>query len=252
MATHLNAKEMKNSRRIPSSAEKLEYDMKGIIRGPNNIRKISIIFTAHDELEGMNSILNSLEATKTKASFFLGGAFFKKENFPFFQRILNGKHYVGPHSDTHATFADEEGKTLVDFDFFKKDLGRNVARIKQWGYPEPKIKYWIPANEQYSNDISDWSKSIGLTLFNYTPGLKTNADYISENERGFLSSEKIIKGALKVADTNGGLSGFIILIHVGVGPSRKDKLYSHLTEFIGALKKRNYQLVTVDELFEQH
>ena len=137
LISNIYAKVFKTKSRFPSSQSKLEYEMKGIIRGPTSEKKLAIIFTAHDEIEGMDSFLSSLKSTNTTASFFLGGAFFKKENLHLFQRILKEKYYIGPHSDTHATFANEDGKTLVDFKFFQKDVAANIARIKQWGYTQP-------------------------------------------------------------------------------------------------------------------
>jgi peptidoglycan/xylan/chitin deacetylase (PgdA/CDA1 family) len=45
-----------------------------------------------------------------------------------------------------------------------------------------------------------------------------------------------------------GLNGFILLMHIGAGPLRKDKFYQQLPELIVWLKSKKYKLVRIDEL----
>jgi peptidoglycan/xylan/chitin deacetylase (PgdA/CDA1 family) len=58
--------------------------------------------------------------------------------------------------------------------------------------------------------------------------------------------------SLKQFETNNksGLNGFIIIIHAGTDPRRKDKLYNRLDELIDYLKKKGYQFKRVDELLK--
>jgi peptidoglycan/xylan/chitin deacetylase (PgdA/CDA1 family) len=44
------------------------------------------------------------------------------------------------------------------------------------------------------------------------------------------------------------LEGAIILIHAGVDPRRKDKLYNHLDELLSWLQSKGYRCVRLDEL----
>jgi peptidoglycan/xylan/chitin deacetylase (PgdA/CDA1 family) len=45
-----------------------------------------------------------------------------------------------------------------------------------------------------------------------------------------------------------GLDGYILLIHVGTDPRRKEKLYHELPALIKTLRKKGYQIVPIDAL----
>jgi peptidoglycan/xylan/chitin deacetylase (PgdA/CDA1 family) len=47
-----------------------------------------------------------------------------------------------------------------------------------------------------------------------------------------------------------GLNGYILLIHAGTDPRRKDKLYNRLNEMIWYLKNKGYQFKRIDELLK--
>ena len=47
-----------------------------------------------------------------------------------------------------------------------------------------------------------------------------------------------------------GLNGFLLLLHLGVGPKRTDKMSDRLDELLTALERRGYQFVRVDELLK--
>ena len=46
------------------------------------------------------------------------------------------------------------------------------------------------------------------------------------------------------------LNGFILLIHIGTDPRRKDKLYLKLNELIPALKNKGYIFKRIDRLLK--
>jgi endoglucanase len=45
-----------------------------------------------------------------------------------------------------------------------------------------------------------------------------------------------------------GLNGFILLMHIGTDPRRKDKFYLMLEQLIDELSRKGYQLVRIDDL----
>jgi len=47
-----------------------------------------------------------------------------------------------------------------------------------------------------------------------------------------------------------GMNGFILLMHIGAGPGRKDKFYNMLPELITYLKQKKYSLRRIDELLK--
>ena len=94
------------------------------------------------------------------------------------------------------------------------------------------------------------AKAVGLNSVNYTPGIRTAADYTyPEMGARYLSSTAILDN-LWSYEARYGLNGFLILIHMGTDDRRKDKLYHHLDDIISILKGKGYQLVDVPDLLK--
>ncbi len=235
-----------------ADTNKFEFNDGGIIRGPKTEKRLALVFTAHTFAEGGDKILDELAKRHAKASFFVTGDFLDKTNFrPLAQRIVKEGHYLGPHSDKHLLYCPWDGpkKTLVTRAEFETDLNRNLEKITRFGVPRAEIRFWLPAYEWYNRDIVDWSKAMGLTLVNFTPGTRSNADYLEDNAKNFISSRAILDGIGKKEQTDPhGLNGFLLLTHLGVGPARTDKLCDHFGELLDYLAAKGYQCVRVDEL----
>ena len=225
----------------------------GIIRGPKDLPRIAIIFTGHGYAEGTETILNELARHHAHASFFLTGTFLTNQQFaPLVKRMQTESHYLGPHSDAHLLYCDWDAarKTLVTHEQFQSDLNANAAKI-----PKPFRKtgttehFFLPPFEQYNAEIVAWSSEASFTLINYTPGTRSNADYTGEADSNFVSSQAIFDSIVKRERTDPhGLSGFILLLHVGSGPGRADKFHHRFGELLDYLAGRGYQFVRVDEL----
>jgi peptidoglycan/xylan/chitin deacetylase (PgdA/CDA1 family) len=160
-------------------------------------------------------------------------------------------HYLGPHSDKHVLYCPWEGpkKTLVTHAEFQADLESNLGKMERFGVRRAQVRYFLPPYEYYNQEIVDWAKAMGLTLVNFTPGTRSNADYTSEAEKNFVSSRAIFDSivARERKDTNG-LNGFILLLHLGSGPGRADKFEARFGELLDCLAGKGYQFVRVDEL----
>lgn len=224
----------------------------GIIRGPKKAKRIALEFTGHTFAEGGETILNELARHHAQASFFLTGDFLRHPEFkPLVQRILQEGHYLGPHSDKHLLYCPWDGpKTnLVTRSAFVSDLSANVAEIHRLNGPRRSIGYWLPAYEWYNPAMVDWSAAMGLTLVNYTPGTRANADYTQESDKNFVSSQAIYNSIVKKErDDPNGLNGFLLLLHLGAGPGRKDKMHERFGELLDYLSIKGYQFVRIDEL----
>jgi peptidoglycan/xylan/chitin deacetylase (PgdA/CDA1 family) len=226
----------------------------GIIRGPRNEKKIALMFTGHTFAEGGPAILDQLDRHHARASFFLTGDFLANPDFKsMVGRMIKEGHYLGPHSDKHLLYCPWEGlkKTLVSREVFTADLENNLRKIEGFGIKRPRIKYWLPAYEWYNQEIVDWSKSLGLTLVNFTPGTRSNADYTEDNAKNFVSSKTILESIIKKEQQDpDGLNGFFLLLHIGAGPARTDKMSARFGELLDYLSGKGYQFVRVDELLK--
>jgi len=232
----------------------VNYILGGIERGATNDKKIALIFTGGSFAEGGEHILNVLRQHNCYASFFFTGDFLRTQEFePTIKRIVKEGHYLAQHSDKHLLYCpwEDRNKTLVTEDEFKKDIQNGIKEIKRFGVNTKKDNYWIPPYEWYNEDISRWSKEMGLILINFTPGSYSNADYTGEADKNFRSSDFIFQKILEKEEKDpNGLNGFLLLIHIGAGPGRKDKFFLRLSDLITELEKRGYSFVRVDELLD--
>lgn len=255
----------------------------GVVRGPKDEKKIALVFTGHEYAEGAETILTSLAKHHAKASLFLTGDFLANTNFSaLIQRAIDDKHLIGPHSDKHLLYCSwGDRKTLVSREAFRQDLQENQNKIFQvfvknqippgkqnqnatfprygppvWANGPPEIvdyqaRYFLPPFEYYNPEIVRWTMNMGLTLINFTPGTRSNADYTGEADKNFVSSQVIFDSIVKKErEDPHGLNGFILLLHLGAGPGRKDKFHHRFGELLDYLAGKGYQFVRVDELLE--
>ncbi|HOX56031.1 MAG TPA: polysaccharide deacetylase family protein [Candidatus Paceibacterota bacterium] len=230
----------------------LELREGGIVRGPTSSRRMAIVFTGHHFAEGGKTILNELARHKARGSFFLTGDFLTNASFrPLIRRIVTKGHYLGPHSDKHLLYCPWEGprRTLISRAEFQADLESNLLKIERFGVKRAQIRYFMPPYEHYNREIVDWSSAMGLTLVNYTPGTRSNADYTGEADKNFVSSKVIFESIIrKEQQDSNGLNGFILLLHIGAGPGRTDKFSLRFGELLDYLAAKGYRFVRVDEL----
>lgn len=223
------------------------------MRGDSTERKVALVFTGHDLSEGTAEILASLKNNQIKGSFFLTGDYLRTPGFKSYVRqMLNDGHMVSGHSDKHLLVSDwgSRDELLVTRDSFVADLKANLTALESVGVDSGNLSYYIPSYEWYNSETVDWAKAVGLNSVNYTPGIRTAADYTyPEMGRRYLSSTEIIDN-LWSYEARCGLNGFLILIHMGTDDRRKDKLYHHLDDIISILKGKGYKLVDVPDLLK--
>ena len=237
--------------RTQPSNPHFERDQGAIIRGDRLKKQLALVFTGHEFADGLEQITAVLEKNKVKGSFFFTGTFY---NNPKFREGIKGlqqqQHYLGPHSNEHLLYCDWKNRNhlLISQETFERDLEANYAAMDQFGIAKTQAGFFLPPYEWHNQAINDWTKEMGLTLINYTPGTRSNADYTCpEMGQRYLGSEEIYQSVINY-EKKASLNGFILLTHVGTDEKRKDKFYPRLEELIRFLKAKGYQLVTVPDL----
>lgn len=250
----LASQEVKNRTQHPSFSKNRTTSYGGVIRGDTNKKRIALVFTGDEYADGGNFILESLQKEKLKASFFLTGKFYRNPVYKsLIEKLKNAGHYIGAHSNEHLLYCDwaKRDSLLVDEQTFKKDLLGNYEEMKKYGILKTKAPFFLPPYEWYNDTISKWTKELGLQLVNFTPGTLTHADYTIPTEKNYRSSDVIFESIYRYEQGRpAGLSGFIMLMHIGTYPERKDKFYHRLPELMRFLKNKGYDLVTVKELLQ--
>lgn len=228
------------------------YDHGGIIRGPRDGRQLALVFTGGDYGEGTEVILDTLQRHNAKASFFLTGSFLRQPAHVFLvRRMIAEGHYVGPHSDAHPLYCAWENRshTLVTRAAFRADLEKNLQHLGQFGLRRTQMRFFIPPYEWYNEDIARWSDEMGLVLVNFTPGTRSNADYLPDADPRFISSATIVQSILDYERRDAaGLNGFLLLLHLGTGPQHTDKMHVHVDGLMTTLQEKGRRFVRVDTM----
>ena len=223
-------------------------------RGPVDAKRMALVFTGHGYAESGEAILDQLAKRSIHASFFLTGDFLAHTNFTHLvRRIVREGHYLGAHSDKHLLYCtwDAARATLVTRDAFRQDLQANLDKLAVFGEKAARAKFFLPPYEHANADIARWTAEMRLTLVNYTPGTRSHADYTGEEDKNFVSSQAILESIVQreKQDSNG-LNGFILLLHLGSGPTRQDKFDSKFGELLDFLESKRYEPVRIDQLLQ--
>jgi len=225
---------------------KVKLDSQGaLVRKDITEKKVYLIFSAHEFVDGGAVIAQTLRKYKAKASFFFTGAFYKNpKNKSIINELLADGHYLGAHSDGHLLYADwtKRDTSLVSRDLMESDLKANYLKLAGFGISREKASFFLPPYEWYNTESVDWAAQLGLKVINFTPGIRSNADYTTPDMAGYRSSETIMNDikAFEKNDPNG-LNGCIMLIHFGTAPERTDKFYNRLGDLLTYLHKRGYE-----------
>jgi endoglucanase len=236
----------------PTRDTRVVYDRYGaIIRGDVNQKMLALVFTGDEYGEGLEPILNALNKRKIKGSFFVTGRFLRTTGWqPLLRQAIADGHYIGPHSDSHPLYASWEAreKSLVSESFFAADLKKNTAELRAIGaLKKGQPLFFIPPYEHYNSDQVEWSRKLGATLFNFTPGTGSNRDYAREDDPHFVPARTIYDDVLNYEkESPHGLNGFVLLIHLGSG--RKDPFHPLVGPLCDELTKRGYTFVRIDHL----
>ena len=199
-------------RAAPAQDARFTYDQGGITRGARDRKELALIFTGGDFAEGATTILDALRERGVQASFFVTGGFIRHPEFDgILRRIVAEGHYLGPHSDAHLLYApwDDRSRTLVTRDSFRIDLEKNLDALARYGRTREQMRFFIPPFEWYNRQIADWSRQMGLLLFNFTPGTRSHTDYMADRDPRFVPSRQIVASILEYDDFDA-IAGYLV------------------------------------------
>jgi peptidoglycan/xylan/chitin deacetylase (PgdA/CDA1 family) len=222
-----------------------------ITRMDTTKKEVWLCFTAHDFKDGFGYISSTLKNHNIKGSFFLTGDFLRtKENETLVKKLVSDGHYIGPHSDKHLLYCDwgKRDSLLVSKDQFTSDLSGNFRALGKFGITRSKAHVFLPPYEWYNDSIAAWSRSTGLRLINISSGTRTSQDWtVPLPGKPYYKSSDLVRDLFSYEEKKG-LNGYILLIHPGTDPRRKDKFYLKLDSILTILEKKNYKFRTFSEI----
>jgi endoglucanase len=131
---------------------------------------------------------------------------------------------------------------------FISDLESNYDALSKSGISRSNSSVFLPPYEWYNDTIAEWSKEAGLKLVNNSSGTRTAQDWTyPEPGKPYYSSDYLMKDLLTY-EKDKGLNGYILLIHPGTDPRRKDKFYLRLDSIINYLENKDYKFLSFSEV----
>jgi peptidoglycan/xylan/chitin deacetylase (PgdA/CDA1 family) len=222
-----------------------------ITRMDTTKRNIYLCFTAHDLSDGFDTITGTLKNHRIKASFFLTGAFCRNPvNNNIIHRLIADGHYIGPHSDKHLLYCSWENQDslLISKSEFLSDLEKNYIQLSKSGVSRKSARVFLPPYEWYNDSIARWTNLAGSKLVNMSSGTITSQDWtFPDKGKPYYSSDTLMKNLLSYEKLKG-MNGYILLIHPGTDPRRKDKFYLLLDSILTYFENKNYSFHTFSEI----
>ncbi len=241
---------MLSSKQLEGNPEKTSdnnlYSNGAIVRTDPSKKQISIVFSGNDYADGYNIIRKTLKKLNIKASFFLTGDFYRNtKNKRIIKGLLQDKHYLGGNSDKNLLYCSlqKRDSLLINKAQFITDLRANYKTMEKFGIKKNQTPFFLPPHEMHNDSIGKWCKEVGIQLINFTPGTLSNTDIsIPEMRENYYSSNEIYNRILQV-ESKQGLSGHILLFHLGSDAKRQDKFYPRLYSLLIELSKNGYDFV---------
>ena len=222
-----------------------------IVRMDSTAKDIYLCFTAHEFKDGFDFIAKTLNDHKIKASFFFTGDFCRTpSNKKIIERLKADGHYIGAHSDKHLLYCSWENRDslLVTKNEFFSDINSNYNELDRLGITKSKALIYLPPYEWYNDSIATWTREAGLILVNNSSGTITSQDWtFPDKGKPYFTSDSLMKNFLSYEKSRG-MNGYIMLIHPGTDPRRRDKFYLKLDSVLNYLESKNYTFHSFSEV----
>ncbi len=199
---------------------------------PTSRRVVALTFDAGSSADGVDSILATLRATGTTATFFLTGDFVRR--FPAQARRIAASYPVGNHTASHADL------TQLSDAGARVEITQAQSRIRTVTGADPRPWFRFPFGARNARTIADVNGQ-GYVAVRWTVDT--------------LGWQGVAKGGRSVASVTqrvlaGARPGAIVLMHVGANPDDGSTLdAAALRGVISGLQARGYTFVTLQAMF---
>ena len=196
---------------------------------PTTQKVVALTFDAGANADGVLSILSTLEATNTPATFFLTGRW--TEHHPELARRIASRYPVGNHSVTHPHFTK-----LTDAQLRDELLGAE-ATIEEATGSSTRPFFRFPYGDRDARTIRLVNEE-GYGSFRWT------VDTLGwKGTSGGMTTTTVVDRVTETAHP-----GQIVLLHVGSHPTDRSTLDADaLPEIIDQLRARGYRFITLTE-----
>jgi peptidoglycan/xylan/chitin deacetylase (PgdA/CDA1 family) len=230
-----------------------------ITRGGKDKLEVSVTFDGGSNAMEAEEILNALREREIKTTIFLTGTFII--NYPeLVRQMVRDGHEIGNHTMTHPHLTEFEKNfrhtTLPDVteEFLVGELRETEeAYLELTG--ARMLPLWRAPYGEINKEIVEWAYKHGYLHVGWTADYKRGEsldtlDWVHDrSSRFYFSSLEIKENVLNFGKGKNGLSGGIILMHLGTERT-EDRASSLLGEILDGLTEMGYRFVKVSTLIE--
>lgn len=232
------------------------YTISDFKRGNKTSMNMTFTFDGGSLDNEVATILKTLKDRNIKTTFFLTGNFI--ESYPNrVKQILSGGHEIANHTLTHphlTTFEkNRKHNTKVTKKFFLSQLKKTEENYFEVT-GKKLAPFWRAPYGEVNKEIISWAFEAGYIHVGWTSNGSAREtldtlDWVAQKNSRIYFSAKEIKNKILNFDKNGsGLSGGIVLMHLGTN-RRSDKASSELGAMLDGALWRGYRPVKVSKLY---
>ncbi len=214
-------------------------------------KKLALTFDGGSNANVTGEILAILRARHIHATMFLTGLFIQRYPELVKAMVADGHEianhtYSHPHLTTFAWNRRQELRPGVTRRFLHHQLQKTDSLFYQLT-GRHLARYWRAPFGEYNQTILRWAAELGYQHIHWTRGLDT-FDWVADRHSPlYRTPVQICRVILRQDGQGGGLSGAIVLMHLGSNRD-DDSLVQALPGLIDELLRRGYQPVTIGNL----
>ena len=203
-------------------------------------KKVSLVFDAMENADGLASILCALNEYGIKGTFFINGEFIRRYPVETKQIALSGNECA---SMFYSSADLVKNNFIIDEDFIKRGLGRNEDEFYNATGKELAL-FWHAPNYSDTQDMVDWGMNAGYSYVNSFAEFSDSTSFACEDGKKYYSAARLID-----AYSDRLYDGMIIPVSVGKPKgSREDYLYEKIDILISSILNSGYEIVGIRDL----
>jgi peptidoglycan/xylan/chitin deacetylase (PgdA/CDA1 family) len=226
-------------------------------------RLVCLTFDGSSFANAAKDILDTLGSRGVKATMFISGEFMRK--FPdIVVRIVREGHEPGNHTFSHphlTSYAQDQTQSLlpaITEAYLARELGKTDSLFRALtGVLLAPL--WRAPYGEYNRIICIWAQHAGFLHIGWRQGktwkqgLDSNDWIPDEESRGYHTPQEVYDKIIALASgPENGISGGIILMHLGTVRTQKDRqVHLMLGKLIDTLRSLNYRFVPVSEMMKE-
>ena len=231
--------------------------------GTSRKRLVCLTFDGSSFANAANDILDTLGSRNVKATMFLSGQFIRK--YPeVVLRIVRDGHEAGNHTFSHphlTSYTQDQTQSLLSTiteAYLARELGKTDSLFRALtGMPLAPL--WRAPYGEYNRIICIWAQHAGFLHIGWRQGrtwkqgLDSNDWIPDEESHGYHTPQEVYDKIVTLASNpENGISGGIILMHLGTVRMQKDRqVHVMLGKLIDILRSLNYRFVPISEMLKE-